>query len=158
MSSITTDSIKFHQEIKRRLTTDFDSEWTPLWIYSEMTSMLIYGFSFSLLINQGIQTHKLFYRNWNNENLNRNQFGIFNLGLIKIDEEEILVSLSKISEIQELIKREIVVTEEKGIVLDGYQKEFIHYKSEKKLNWNLDERVNSNLALLIRKIKKLKNT
>ena len=158
MSSITTDSIKFHQEIKRRLTNDFDPEWTPHWSYCEMTSMLIYGFSISLLINQEIKNHSLIYRNWNTETLNENQYGIYNLSLIKIDEEKIPISLIKIAEIQELIKRKIVVTEQKGIVLDGYHKEFIDYNSEKKLIWNLDERMNNDLALLISKIKKLKNT
>lgn len=156
MSSITTDSLKFHQEIKKLLTGGFDSGWTPLWSYCEMTHMLIYGFAFTFLIKGGLQASKLLYRKWNNGTPGLNPYGIFDLSSIKIDEEEVSISLNDIFEIQEMIKTGVGVTESNKIVLDGYHMEFVDFKTGKKLTWNLDSEMNPGLSTLARKIRKLK--
>ncbi len=154
MSNLTTDSIKYHAEIKRRLTEKFESGWTPVWNYCEMTQLLNYGLSFTFLMKEGLQNRKILFRNWINNINNEAKLGIYNLDNIRIKEEEISFTLDDTFEIQNLIKRDIGTIKNKGIVLDGYDKQFTEFKSNSKFKWNLDEEMNKDLSLLIKKIKK----
>lgn len=158
MSRLTTDSIKYHSEIKKKLTEKFESDYTPQWNYCEMNQLLNYAYSFTFLTKEGLQNRKLIYRSWVNNLKYETQLGIYHLDNIIVDEEEIRFSLNDIFEIQEIIKRDINPIENKGIVLDGYDKQFMDFKLNKKITWNLDKEMNESLSLLITKIRELKNT
>jgi len=87
------------------LTSEFGVDWTPLWNYCEMTSMLIEGHSWTLLMKNGLENRKLIYRNWKRAEQNeKNDLGIFSLDNIRINEEELFTSLNKIFEIQDLLE------------------------------------------------------
>lgn len=152
MPIITNNLEQFHDEIVRRLTRDFDAEWQLLWTYCEMTQLLTYAFSVTFLINENLGKRQLFYRIWENDYYDRIS-GIYNLELIKIKEEELLISLNDITEFQEFIKRDIGTVKYEGIVLDGYRKEFIDFKTNKTLIWNLDEEMNEPLRILVEKVR-----
>jgi len=158
MSNLTTDSIKYQSEIKNRLTGNFDNAWRPLWIYSEMSQLINYAFSYSFLIKGQISNHKLIHRKWINNLSDETRLGIYRIDSIKIKEEEINCSLNQIFEIQELAKRELSTSHYEGIVLDGHDNQFIDFKLKKYFNWNLDEEMNENLAELVSKIKMIKTT
>ena len=158
MSSLTTDSIKYYNEVKKIRTQKFESEWTPVWSYCEMTQLLIYAYSFTFLTKEGLQNRKLIYRKWINSLKNEIQLGIYNLNDIMFQEEEINCSLNDTFEIQEMIKRDINLIEDKGVVLHGYDKQFTDFKLNKQFTWNLDREMNNNLFLLINKIRQLKST
>jgi len=156
---LTTDSIKYHSEIKRLLTSEFDADWTPLWNYCEMTSMLIEGHSWTLLMKNGLENRKLIYRNWKrDEQSEKNDFGIFSLDNIRVNENEQSISLNKIFEIQNLLKSDLIITKSEGIVLDGVDYELTDFKTEQKYEWKLDTDMNSNLKILIEKITKKNST
>jgi len=156
---LTTDSIKYHSKIKRLLTSEFDVDWTPLWNYCEMTSMLIEGHSWTFLMKNGLDNRKLIYRNWKRAEQNeKNDFGIFSLDNIRINEEEQSISLNKIFEIQNLLKSDLIISKSEGIVLDGVDYELTDFKTERKYEWKLDTELNSNLKILIEKITKKNST
>ncbi len=151
--NLTTDSLKYYFEINKRLISEFDAEWTPLWNYCEMTSMLIEGHSWTFLIKGGLENRKLIYRNWKNSEQNsKNDLGIFSLEDIKIVEKEMSISLNEIFEIQNILKSDLTIKRTKKIVLDGVRYELIDFKSERKYKWKLDEEMNSNMKQLIEKI------
>jgi hypothetical protein len=145
----TTDYIKYHLEIKKRLTSEFDAEWTPLWNYCELTSMLIEGHSWTLLMKNGLANRKFIYRKWNQSEQNeKNDLGIFSLDKIKINEKELSISLNRIFEIQNLLDSDLTLNKAKGIVLDGVIFKLTDFKTKRKYNWKLDEEMNSNLKQL----------
>ncbi|WP_452231366.1 hypothetical protein [Lacinutrix sp. MEBiC02595] len=147
---LTTDSIQYHSEIKRLLTSEFDDEWTPLWNYCEMTSMLITGHSWTFLMKNGLATRKLIYREWNRAELGqKNDFGIYSLENIKIKEKELSVSLNEIYEIQNILKLGLEISETQKIVLDGTEYELTDFKTSRKYNWKIEEEIDNNLKKII---------
>ncbi len=151
--NLTTDSLKYYFEINKRLTSEFDTDWIPLWNYCEMTSMLTEGHSWTFLIKGGLENRKLIYRNWKNSEQNsKYKLGIFSLKDIKIDEKELSISLNELFEIQNLLKSDLTTNRTKKIILDGVRHELTDFKTERKYEWKLNEEMNSNLKQLIEKI------
>jgi hypothetical protein len=151
--NLTTDSLKYYFEINKRLASEFDSDWTPLWNYCEMTSMLIEGQSWTFLIKGGLENRKLIYRNWQNSQQNsKNDLRIFSLEDIKINEKELSISLNEIFEIQNLLKSDLTINRTKKNILYGVRYELADFKTERKYEWKLEEEMNSNMKQLIEKI------
>jgi hypothetical protein len=118
-----------------------------------MTSTLIEGHSWTFLIKGGLENRKLIYRNWQYTKQNsRNNFGIFNLDDIKVDEKELYISLNKIFEIQNLLKLELTLNITKKIILDGVRYELTDFKTEQTFKWKLEEEINYNMKQLTEKI------
>ncbi len=156
---LTTDSIKYHSEIKRLLTSEYDADWTPLWNYCEMTSMLIEGHSFSFLMKGGLAKRKFIYRKWNySEQDKKNDLGIFSLENIKISEEELSISLNELFEIQNLLSSNIEINRTDKIVLDGIDFELTDFKTDRKYVWKLDEEIDTNIKRLVEIITEKKST
>lgn len=145
---ITTDSIKYHSKVNKLLTSGFDVSWTPLWNYCEMTSLLIEGHSWTFLIRDGLENRKLIYRSWKCSE--KNNFGIFNLDNIRINEEELSISLNRIFEIQNRLKADLSINKFKGIILDGMDYELTDFKIKRRYEWKLDQEMNSNMKELIK--------
>ncbi|GAB1858689.1 hypothetical protein MHTCC0001_35290 [Flavobacteriaceae bacterium MHTCC 0001] len=146
--NLTTDSLKYYFEINKRLISEFDTDWIPLWNYCEMTSMLIEGHSWTFLIKDGLENRKLIYRNWKNSEQNsKNDLGVFSLEDIKIVEKELSISLNEVFEIQNILKSDLTINRTKRIVLDGVRYELTDFKTERKYEWKLDEEMNSNCRL-----------
>jgi len=158
MSYLTNDREIYQETIRKNLNHQCHNGWKPLWSYFEMTQLLTYGFSITLLIKDKIVNRKLIYRYWNNESINKISSDLYDLNSIIISEIELKIMLNDIFQIQELIKNEIDTVEFKGVVLDGYFKEFSEYYNNKKITWNIDEEMNSYLSTLIEKILSLKHT
>ncbi len=157
MTSITNDSVKYQKEIKRRLTSDYEEGWASVWTYCEMTQMLVHGYSLTFLLKGSFNNRKLLYRSWQQVQYLEATPGIYNLDHIHLHEEEIAVSLTDLFFIQEWAKKDIRTLDRKGIVLDGYHKEFTDHKTGKTLTWNLDDEMNAPLSELVYKIKSLTN-
>mgnify|MGYP000392124620 CR=1 FL=1 len=130
---LTTDSIKYHSEIKRLLTSEFDVEWTLLLNYCEMTSMLIKGRSWTFLMKDKLAKQKLIYREWiHNEQGEKNDLRIYSLGNIKIAEKELFVPLNDVYEIQNILNSNIKINATESIVLDGINYELTDFKTNRK--------------------------
>jgi hypothetical protein len=147
---LTTDSIKYHSEIKRLLSSEFDAEWTPLWNYCEITSMLIKGHSWTFLMKGGLEKRKLLYREWNREEqVEKNDFGFYSLENIKITEKEMSISLNEIFEIQNILKSDLEINITENIVLDGIDYELTDFKTDRKHIWKLEEEINNDLKRFV---------
>ena len=137
---LTTDSSKYHSEIKKLLTSNYDDEWTPLWSYCEMTSMLIEGYSFTFLAKDGLRKRKFLYRRWSYaEQDEKNDLGIFNLEGVKISEEEDYFSLHEVYEIQNILEAGLKITKTDKIVLDGIDFEMTDFRTNQTYTWKLEE-------------------
>lgn len=156
---LTTDSIKYHSEIKRLLTSDYDAGWTLLWNYCEMTSMFFEGHSFSFLMKDSLGKRKFIYRKWNHtEQKDKNDLGIFSLENIKITEEELPISLNELFEIQNFLNSDLQINKTNGFVLDGIDFELTDFKNDRKYSWKLDEERDIKIKRLVEIIKKKKST
>ncbi|WP_146250804.1 hypothetical protein [Nonlabens dokdonensis] len=153
---ITTDSIKYYFKIKELLTCDFDVNWTPEWIYCEMTSVPIEGHSWTLLVRNGSENFKLIYRSSKPSQQNEmNNLGVFNFDTIKINEKVVHISHNDISEIEHLLESNLTVNKTNRIILDGNDNELTDFENQNNYSWKLDEEISSNLKELVQTIKRI---
>lgn len=152
MERLTTDSIKYFNEIKKELTdVQIESDQTLHFTFCEIGQLLNYGFSVSLISGE---KNYLKVKTWNavfdNTRFNLN---IYNLDRLAITEKVIDLNTRDYLRIHELIQHKLEVKKIDGIILDGL---YCQFKTNKYcLNWNIDNQMESKLCELIKSLRKV---
>ena len=147
---LTTSSIKYSLGIDKRLISDFEEGWIPLWSYLERTSMLIEAHSYTCLVQKDLSKRKLLYRKWAAANQKGiGYLGIFRLDTIKIEERDLRIPLNDLYEIQNILQSDIEIQELNSFILDGMDYQLIDFKKDEHYQWKSEEQISKSLTKMI---------
>lgn len=154
MERISRDTVALFNELKKELTElDLQNNEKLRFTYCEIGQLLTHAFSISLTTSD---KNFLRFKYWNTK-FYREGFdnGFFNLDRLAITEQNIEISDSEFSNLQELINKDFNKNKIDGIVLDGLSCQL--KLGDKTLEWNINEEMNENLSELILLLRKKAN-
>jgi hypothetical protein len=146
MERLTTDTLRYFNEVKKELTDiDVKKNQNLEFTFCEIGQLLSHGFSVSYLKGE---SNILKIKKWNAEFDNKRfNLNIYNLDRLAVIEKNIKLTTDEIEKIEKLIEMKLELKKIDGIILDGL---FCEFKTEKySLNWNINEEMNSEFYNLI---------
>jgi len=146
MERLTTDSLKYFNEVKKELTDIHVKENEILkFTFCEIGQLFSHGFSVSYLKGD---SNILKIKKWNAEFDNKRfNLNIYNLDRLAVIEKTVKLTPREIKKIENILEFKLELKKVDGIILDGL---FCEFKTDEySLNWNINEELNSEFSNLI---------